>query len=509
MPLYPPPTFVEHPADLVIDAFGTFLGKRSERMVVRWREPRVGRDAHDLREPTGDAEAISPGKPITADLPTRDGGLVPEQDGTTPTAEAPSPSSGDSDGGGGPQLRVFREVPAAGAPVAHPRAESDEPGRLGNLPHGSESGEASRKRAADRVAARLIGLWARNNPAAQSARSSPGSKMAAQLDRIADRPQSDANIDSGAEWHEQTVPMSRLRSVTISGNGVTVSSDLIAALVQRGIGLSFLTGHGTPVAQLSAPGLGGTVQTRRSQLAAYNSSLGVRLAVEFIRGKLRNQKHQLKYSGKYLKGAEPARFERLNKKIAAIDNLRKQLASFEADDLECVRDRLMGHEGTGARVYWEGVAIILEGKAEFPGRRTRGAIDPINSALNYGYGILYSQVSAAVVNAGLEMYAGFLHVDRPGKPALVLDLVEEFRAPLVDRAVLAIANQGITLETDAHGLTALSRKVVADRVLERLATVVPYEGKRWPLGSVIQSQARHLAVAVRGEREYRSFASRW
>jgi CRISPR-associated protein Cas1 len=305
------------------------------------------------------------------------------------------------------------------------------------------------------------------------------------------------------------VPMSRLRSVTVSGRGVTISSDLIAALIERGIGLSFLSGRGQPVAQLSAPGLNGTVETRRSQLAAYHSSLGVQLAVEFIRGKLRNQKHQLQYSGKYLKTTDAVRFERLEKKVAAMANLRKQLTDFEADDMDPVRDQLMGFEGTGARLYWEGVAIVLEGRAEFPGRQTRGATDPINGALNYGYGILYGQVSAAVVNAGLEMYAGFLHVDRPGKPALVLDLVEEFRAPVVDRAVLAIVNQGILLETDDHGLTAATRRLVADRVLERLATPVPYEGKRWSLGTIIQNQARHLAVAVRGERTYRAFASRW
>ena len=133
----------------------------------------------------------------------------------------------------------------------------------------------------------------------------------------------------------------------------------------------------------------------------------------------------------------------------------------------------------------------------------------MNSALNYGYGILYSQVSAAIVNAGLELFAGFLHVDRSGKPALVLDLVEEFRAPVVDRPVLAILNQGIPLETDTHGLTSATRRLIADRILARLSTSVPYEGKRWPVSTIIQNQARHLAVAVRGERTYRSFSSRW
>src|SRR5690606_25594239 len=225
--------------------------------------------------------------------------------------------------------------------------------------------------------------------------------------------------------------------------------------------------------------------------------------------KVGNQKHQLQYSGKYLKAADPSRFERLQRKISALGNLRRQLLNFEGDALDDVRDRLMGFEGTAARIYWEGVAIILEGRIEFPGRMTRGALDPVNSALNYGYGILYSQVSAAVVNAGLELYAGFLHVDRAGKPALVLDLVEEFRAPVVDRAILAIVNQGIAIDIDDHGMTGATRKLVADRVLQRLQTSVPYEGKRWELAKVIQHQARHLAVAVRGEREYRPYISRW
>jgi len=437
MPLFPPAQLVEHPADLVIDVFGTFLGKRSERMVVRWRNPDAAQSTLVPVERT-DASTI-----LTSD--------------------------------------VVDNVPAE----EHRPALAIHP--------------------VDDAIAQLRDLWATEPLGAATVRATPATRLTGQLQEITGSTTSPRD----GEWCEQVVPLSRLRSVTVSGRGVTVSSDLIEALVERGIGLSFLSRRGQPVAQLSAPGLGGTVQTRRSQLAAYTTPLGVQLAVEFIRGKLRNQKHQLQYSGKYLRGTDSARFDQLSKKIASMAHLRKQLKDFEAAELDCVRDKLMGYEGTGARLYWEGVKILLDGRVEFPGRETRGAIDPVNSALNYGYGILYGQVSAAVVNAGLELYAGFLHVDRPGKPALVLDLVEEFRAPVVDRAVLAIVNQGSLLETDAHGLTSATRKLVADRVLERLSTPVPYEGKRWPLGTIIQNQARHLAVAVRGERIYRSFASRW
>jgi len=531
MPLFPPPILFEHPADLVIDVFGTFLGKRSERMIVRWRDrdsvqPPTSPSQSPLQEPTDGVAPTTSTEPhesasgehpqettssplqmdVTAAMPVEADGCVPRDDsaqeytaqggGGAPVSEAPGTfgvkTTGASEDGAPPP-------PFEHSTIVGGHSDSE-------FPDHPAVEQTPVSRSADQLASQLIRIWGREAGAKETSRPTPAARLCEQLEGISETP---ANSPSSGVWKERAVPMSRLRSVTVSGRGVTVSSDLINALVERGIALSFLGNRGEPIAQLSAPGLGGTVQTRRSQLAAYDSSLGVDLAVEFIRGKLRNQKHQLQYSGKYLKTADPSRFDRVIKKVKAISALRQQLVDFKGARLDDVREKLMGYEGTGARMYWEAVAILLEGRVEFSGRITRGAIDPVNSALNYGYGILYGQVSAAVVNAGLELYAGFLHVDRPGKPALVLDLVEEFRAPVVDRSVLAIVNQGIALETDAHGLTAASRKIVADRVLERLSTSVPYEGKRWPLRTIIQNQARHLAVAVRGEREYRAFASRW
>lgn len=435
---------VVHPADLVIDQYGTFLGKRSERLVVRWRE---------------------------TEHPLPDEGATGTQSSTA-VVQFPRPNS------------------------VQTHAEESQ----------SESDPPREENAADIATSELLNFW-RESRAIPARPQRPKARHLGQL--LQDLGEGAPSSPDRNGWSEQLVPLSRLRSVLVSGRGVTISSDLIGALVERGITLAFLSGRGDPLALVSAPGLSGTVQTRRSQLEAYTTPLGVNLAVEFIRGKLRNQKHQLQYSGKYLKSSDPERFTKLSKKIAAIGAIRQQLEDFEADNLASVRDKLMGYEGTAARIYWEGVSLLLEGNVQFPGRLTRGAIDPVNSALNYGYGILYSQVSGALANAGLELFAGFLHVDRPGKPSLVLDLVEEFRAPVVDRVILALVKLGVSLEANEHGLTVASRREVSDRILDRLSTVVPYEGKRWQLLSVIQQQARHLAVAVRGERIYRSFASRW
>src|SRR5262249_16430914 len=158
------------------------------------------------------------------------------------------------------------------------------------------------------------------------------------------------------------------------------------------------------------------------------------------------------------------------------------------------------------RLYWDGVRAILGQRVEFFGREHRGATDAVNSLLNYGYGILYSQVWGAVLNAGLEPFAGFLHVDRPGKPSLVLDLVEEFRQPVVDRAVIAYINVGESIELEQGMLDTETRKAIAARVLERLQATEMYQAKRYQIRSIIQMQARRLASFLKGDGQYKAFS---
>jgi CRISP-associated protein Cas1 len=113
------------------------------------------------------------------------------------------------------------------------------------------------------------------------------------------------------------------------------------------------------------------------------------------------------------------------------------------------------------------------------------------------------------MNAGLEPFAGFLHVDRPGKPSLVLDLIEEFRQPVVDRAVVATVTKGARLETREGLLTDESRRAVAGAVLERLEGEVGFRGRQHRLKSVIQVQARNVAAFLRDGEPYRPFPFKW
>ncbi len=305
------------------------------------------------------------------------------------------------------------------------------------------------------------------------------------------------------------LPLFRISEIIIASSGVSLSTDLIEECCERGIRLSFLTPGGKPIAMLSSPMLTATVQTRREQMAAYGDQRGLELAKAIVRGKLGNQAALLKYFGKYQKTADPAAFERISGMVRVIEAGRREVDGVAGDRVDEARGALLAIEGSAGRSYWTGVRALVADHLPFETREHRGATDPINSALNYGYGILYSQVWGALMNAGLEPFAGFLHVDRPGKPSLVLDLIEEFRQPIVDRAIVAAVTKGTKLETREGMLTEESRRAVAGAVLERLEGEAGFRGRRYRLKSVVQIQARNLASFFRGGEAYRAFAFKW
>ncbi len=311
-------------------------------------------------------------------------------------------------------------------------------------------------------------------------------------------------------------PVMFLEQVLIVGKAISISTDALALCAGQGIPVHYLSRQGTPYAAVYAAGLGGTVVTRRAQYAAFDDERGGSLAASIAWGKIQNQARLLKYLAKSRREKAPACYEALEEAATATRRHLHEITRWQAEatglNEESRRAQLLSIEGRAAQEYWEGIAHVLPATLGWPGRRRRGARDPFNAALNYGYGILYGQVERAILLAGLDPYAGFVHVDRPGKPSLVLDFIEEFRAPIVDRAILGLIGQRVGIEQDEEGwLTLETRRTLAERVLQRLEeSTERYEKKRHKLRWIMQSQARHLAAYLRGDRSaYKPFLMGW
>src|SRR5947209_1439806 len=307
------------------------------------------------------------------------------------------------------------------------------------------------------------------------------------------------------------VPIIHLDQVIIVASGVAISSDVIGVCSEEGIPIHFLGRSWRAVASIYSAGLTGTVLTRRAQLLAYENATGIALAKAFVAGKLENQANLLRYMAKYRKETDLVLHQEMMLVAIEMRDYLHELEQLTSDRIESIREQILSIEGRAAQRYWNIIARIIPGELEWPGRETKGARDRFNSALNYGYGILYCQVERALTLAGLDCYGGFLHADRPGKPSLVLDLIEEFRQTIVDRTIIGLVNKRFAIEQDEdQRLTETTRRKLAEKILERMESSELYEKKRQALRFILQSQARHIATFVRGEREqYEPFVAGW
>lgn len=175
---------------------------------------------------------------------------------------------------------------------------------------------------------------------------------------------------------------------------------------------------------------------------------------------------------------------------------------------------LLGTEGSAARIYFEGLKMLIPPVFGFRGRHKNPPPDPVNSLLSYGYGILYARLRTACVSARLSPFYGVLHASYRNQESLVYDLIEEFRQPVIDRVVLTMLNrkelepsqfqcsQG-TCTLDTH----LKKKYVT-RILERCEEKVDWDGKTMTLSEVMDYQACKIAQSIFQGNEYTPFLYR-
>ncbi len=294
----------------------------------------------------------------------------------------------------------------------------------------------------------------------------------------------------------QKIPARRCERILIQTKGSGISTALIHLCAKKGIPIDFLDGASTPYAALHAIHQAYAARTVR-QLAIHADPIRrLDLARAFVRAKLKNHRNYLKYLDKHHRQIE-AQIET----VAAMTARVKGAKSIE---------ELMGLEGSAAAAYWEALGCIVEDKIGFPGRVTQGAVDPVNSALNYGYAILYGEVQRALVQAGVALHVSYLHALDGAKPTLVFDFIEPFRSFVVDRTIFSMVNREEPLRTDNKGLlTQKSRRLVAENVLQRLGAHTRHDGAAKRLVTVIRDEARAFARSIDEEIRYRPFIGRY
>jgi CRISP-associated protein Cas1 len=299
-----------------------------------------------------------------------------------------------------------------------------------------------------------------------------------------------------------TVPIHQIDGLAVFGN-VYVTPSAMALCAENNVAVSFLTESGRLLARVEAPGSGNVLLRREQFRAADDEAKRTAISQAVVAGKVHNSRNLLLRSARESSVVEDQ--EALGR---AVNRLADSLPLIGAAQSA---DSVRGYEGDAARVYFEVFQhLIRQNRDSFTpqGRTRRPPLDRMNAVLSFLYGLLRHDCAAALQAVGLDPSVGFLHVDRPGRPGLALDLMEEFRPLVADRVALALVNrrqilpEGFVIRegggveiNDATRRTIISeyqkrkREEVTHPTLEQKCTV----GRLWFL------QARILARVLRGD----------
>ena len=296
-------------------------------------------------------------------------------------------------------------------------------------------------------------------------------------------------------------PLNRLKSIQVAKRGVSFSSDVIIACAHRGIKFFLSDFKNETVACLAGTQQHAVVRVRQKQFAYIESAAVPQLAANVIYAKVRNQRATLLYFKKY----HQDKVHSINITAEQLKNIAQQIKVKKWQNFARWADILLGLEGQAANQYWQCLAKNRLLGESFQNRVGRQAQDISNKALNYGYAILTSYIWNALLNAGLEPYAGFFHTQRAGKPSLVLDMMEEYRAWVVDRTIIKHRSM-------LQGKTDLSvniKKQIITDIHKTFNKKYHYHRRKMRLESILQRQIYHLAGTFAGDKQYKSYRFRW
>jgi len=298
------------------------------------------------------------------------------------------------------------------------------------------------------------------------------------------------------------LPLHNLENI-VCFNYMGTSPALMGACVERNVGLSFLTPNGRFQARVSGRVKGNVLLRKKQYAVSEQEAERVPIAASFLLGKIANGRRVIE------------RAIRDHAMLVDVESLAEVSAQLK-ETLRAIRvcqstADLMGFEGIAAKTYF-GIfgQLVLQQRQDFPftGRSRRPPLDNLNALLSFLYTLLTSEVTSALETVGLDPYVGFLHRDRPGRPSLALDLMEELRPVFADRLALSLINRkqisgkgftqkesgGILMDDDTRKTV-----LIAWQERKKEGIIHPYLKERIPFGLIPHVQALLLARHLRGD----------
>ena len=289
------------------------------------------------------------------------------------------------------------------------------------------------------------------------------------------------------------VPKETLESIALFGN-IQMTTQCTKECLNRGIPVSYYALNGAYFGRLQSTRHVNIFRQKKQFADSENEEFCLGFAKNVLKAKIHNQRVVLKRYER--SSSESLQEEYKNMKIA--ENKLETCSSIE---------EVMGYEGNASKNYFKGLAKIVEEDFKFNGRNRQPPKDPFNSMLSLGYSLLMQEIYGELENRGLHPYAGFVHKDRERHPTLVSDLIEEWRAVIVDSVVLSliqgheikIENFDMDFDTGAVFLKKEGMKIFIQKIEKKLASemgYLDYVNTRTSFRRAIWLQAGALVKAV-------------
>lgn len=270
-----------------------------------------------------------------------------------------------------------------------------------------------------------------------------------------------------ADGMKKIVPIETLESITIMGHS-QMTTQCVQECLKRGIAVSYFSKGGSYFGRLQSTGHI-NAERQRKQSALYETDFAMGIAQNIVHAKLKNQMVVLR---RYEKNGKTP----VDKSLNMIHICREKIPYCKTIS------EIMGYEGQGAKAYFEGLSELIDSDFQFYGRSKHPPRDEFNSMISLGYSVLMNELYGRIEAKGLNPYFGFMHRDKEKHPTLASDMMEEWRAVIVDSTVMSMINgheihkEDFLTDLDEPGcfLTRKGIKTYLSKLEKKLQTEVRY-----------------------------------